>query len=470
MALDIQIAGQKLWRDASQKQIVLWGGIIINTILELKNIIKLFPGVVALNQVSLSIARGKVHGIVGENGAGKSTMMNIISGILKPDSGELFIEGERVEFANRRDALNKGVGIVFQELSLVPSLSIAENIFANRLPLTKSGLVNWKRLWAEARKQLKAFDVDLSPRTLISQISAANQQLVEIITAVSSNPKLLILDEPTSSLTKVETEILFANIRRLKAEGCTVIYISHHLKEVFEVCDDISIFKDGRHVCNAVVSDIDEAFIVRNMVGREISNMYGDRDTVELEKIKKREPVLQVKHVAKKGKYYNVSFEVRPGEIIGLAGLVGAGRTEVCQGIVGIEPFDSGEVIFQGSKVEIDSVHTAIRKGIGYMTEDRKNEGLFLSNTVAFNILANKMGSFTKCGIINDKKATPVVRESIEKYGIICTGPEQVMATLSGGNQQKVLFAEWIGISPKVLIADEPTRGIDVGAKVKYIG
>ena len=441
------------------------GGFVINTILELKDITKIFPGVIALNQVSFSVTQGTVHGIVGENGAGKSTMMNIISGILKADAGELFIEGERVEFSSRHDALNKGVGIVFQELSLIPTLSIAENIFANRLPLTKGGLINWKRLWAEAKNVLEAFNVNLSPRMLISQISAANQQLVEIITAVSSNPKILILDEPTSSLTKVETEILFANIRRLKEEGCTIIYISHHLKEVFNVCDNISIFKDGQHVCDAVVPEIDEAFIVKNMVGREISNMYGVRDPMELEEITEREPVLQVECAARRGKYYDVSFEIRPGEIVGLAGLVGAGRSEVCRGIAGIEPFDSGEIIFEGSRVQVNSVQGAIRKGIGYMTEDRKYDGLFLSDTIAFNILANKLDSFTKYGIVNDKKAEPVVHEAIEKYGIVCTGPDQEVGTLSGGNQQKVLFAEWIGISPKVLIADEPTRGIDVGAR-----
>ena len=420
---------------------------------------------VALNHVNFSIVRGTVHGIVGENGAGKSTMMNIISGILKPDTGEIFIEGEKAVFSSRYDAMKKGVGIVFQEPSLVSSLSIAENIFSNRLPLTKVGLINWRQLWRDAGKELKAFNVNLSPRTPVSQLSAANQQLVEIIAAVSSRPKILILDEPTSSLTKVETDIVFDNIRRLKAEGCTIIYISHHLKEVFAVCDNVSIFKDGRHVCDAVVSDIDEAFMIRNMVGREITNMFGTREPEALREINKKEPVLRVDNISKKGQYYNVSFDVRPGEIVALAGLVGAGRSEVCKGIVGIDPIEGGKLIYQGEEIQVNCVRAAIRRGIGYMTEDRKKDGLFLSNTIAFNILANKLDSFTKHGIVNDKNAAPIVQEAIEKYRVICTGPEQEVGTLSGGNQQKVLFAEWIGISPKVLIVDEPTRGIDVGAK-----
>ncbi len=443
------------------------GGIFIkpDTILELKNVTKLFPGVIALNNVSYSIQRGTVHGIVGENGAGKSTMMNIISGLFKPDEGELFIDGEKVVLNNRHDALEKGVGIVFQELSLIPSLSIAENMFANRFPKTKAGLVDWKKMWEDTAKELKAFNLDLSPRTLISHLSAANQQLVEIISAVSSRPKILILDEPTSSLTKKEVTLLFDNIRRLKAEGCTIIYISHHLREIFTICDNVSIFKDGKHVCDAAVADIDEPFLVKNMVGREIIDMYGSRDPEELKEINTREPILKVQNIKKKGQYYDVSFDVRPGEIVGMSGLVGAGRSEVCRGIAGLDPIDSGDIFYNGEKVVMDSVLTSIRKGVGYMTEDRKKDGLFLNNPIAFNILANKLDKFTKHGIVNDKKAAPVVQKAIDDYNVVCTGPEQNAGTLSGGNQQKVLFAEWVSIEPNVLIVDEPTRGVDIGAK-----
>jgi ABC-type sugar transport system ATPase subunit len=434
-------------------------------IIELKEITKLFPGVIALNHVNFSIKKGSVHGIVGENGAGKSTIMDILAGTKPPTKGELFVDGEKVVFNSRSDAMKKGVGIVFQELSLVPSISIAENIYANRQPLTKAGLINWKKLWADAAVEMDMFGLKIDPRQRVELLSAANQQMVEILKAISINPRILILDEPTSSLTEIEVNILFKNIRRLKANGCTVIYISHQLREVFTICDVVSVFKDGRHVVDANVKDIDEKFLVRNMVGRDIVDMYGKRDPKELDEIVKREPILCVKNISRAGEYYDVSFNVRPGEIVTLSGLVGAGRTEVCRGIFGLEPIDKGRIIFEDKDLSIKSSSSAIKHGIGYMTEDRKNEGLFLNNSIVFNIISNKIDKITKFGIMNEKKIMPQIENSIKRYRVACTGLDQVVNTLSGGNQQKVLFAEWIGNAPKVLIVDEPTRGIDVGAK-----
>lgn len=434
-------------------------------ILEIRDITKIFPGVIALNHVNLSIKKGVVHGLVGENGAGKSTLMNILCGAMLPSKGELYIDGEKVNFTNRADSLKMGVGIVFQELSLIPTLSIAENIYANRQPLTRANLVDWKKMMSNTREELHKFGLDFPPDMLVKQLSAANQQLIEIIKAISSQPRILILDEPTSSLTKVEVDLLFKNIKRLRSEGCTIMYISHHLKEIFEVCDSVSVLKDGCHVCDANITDINETFLVRNMVGREIVNMYGCRDKDELKGIKEQKPVLCVDKLRKTGRFFDVSFQIHPGEILGVYGLVGAGRTEVCRGIAGIEPVDGGRIVFEGKEVTIKNTRESIRRGIGYMTEDRKNEGLFLENSIAFNLLSNKIDRYTHFGLVNYKSTQPEIEKSIKDYLVVCSGPEQLVGTLSGGNQQKVLYAEWASIEPKVLMVDEPTRGVDVGAK-----
>jgi len=433
-------------------------------ILELKNISKIFPGVVALNRVNLSVRKGTIHAIVGENGAGKSTLMNVLSGVYPPNGGEIWLDGQKVTFSSRPDAVSKGISMVFQELSMVQSLTIGENIYANNPPMN-GPFVNWKKLWADAETELKKFGLDLDPHTPLSNLSNATQQLVEITKAMASDPKVLILDEPTSSLTPVEVKLLMENMRKLKEKGCTILYISHLLSEIFEVCDYVSVLRDGQYVGDAAVKDIDQQKLVAMMVGREINDMYGKRDPAEYAEVAKREPIFSAKGLRKTGKYYNVSFDVRPGEIVGLSGLVGAGRTEVCRGIFGAEPIDGGELWLDGKKLNIRTTNDAILAGIGYMTEDRKTEGLFLEETIKFNYLSNKLNRFTKHGFIRQADVDPEIDGHIESIEVACTGREQKVGTLSGGNQQKVLVAEWLSNDPKLLIFDEPTRGIDIGAK-----
>lgn len=431
-------------------------------ILEARGIVKTFPGVRALNGVDLKVKKGEVHALVGENGAGKSTLMLTLGGVYKPDEGEIFIDGEKVTFESAHDANKKGISIVYQELSLVPNLSVAENIFANRQPVKYLNLIDWKLLNEKAKEMLALFDIDyIDPSVLVKDLSIANQQVVEILKAMSFNPKVLILDEPTSSLTEVEKKQLFKNIRILKEKGISFIYISHHLNEIFEIADTVTVLRDGEYICEAAVKDIDEDFLVSKMVGRKITNIYGERE-------KGTEPgdvLFEVRNISRKGVFENVSFNVRRGEIVGLAGLVGAGRTEVGRAIFGAEPVESGEIYLEGKKLNIRNTKQAIENGIGYMSEDRKTQGLYLKFSIKNNLISNRLKDFCIKGFISEKQVCQNGEERIKEFNIVTPGCEQIVGNLSGGNQQKVLLATWFGIKPKVLIVDEPTRGVDVGAK-----
>ena len=430
--------------------------------LETRGLSKIFPGVVALNNVSIGFGSGEVHGIVGENGAGKSTLIMTLAGQYKPDEGEIRIDGEKIVFKNAQEAQANGISVVFQELSLVPNLGIAENIFANNQPMTKLGMVDWKKLWKMGEELLQSLQLDLNPHTPVQMLSSAKQQLVEILKAVSLKPRVLVLDEPTSSMTEFEIEKLFSLIRQLKDEGCTIIYISHHLKEILTLCDTVSILKDGCHVCDAKVEDIDENFLISKMVGRTVDNIYGVRHSG---RIVPDEPILRLENLSCMGKFHNVNLNVYEGQITTLSGLVGSGRTEVCQCIFGLEQPFEGKIYYQGKERIIKNPQDAITLGISYMTEDRKNEGLYLHESIAFNLSANRLRTLSKFGFIREADNQKLAENIIKKYNVSCRGPQQAVETLSGGNQQKVMLAEWVEIMPKLLIVDEPTRGIDVGAK-----
>lgn len=428
-------------------------------VLQVKGITKSFPGVKALKGVDLNVKRGEVHAIVGENGAGKSTLMLTIAGIHKPDDGEIFIEGQKMKFTCAKDAQEAGVGVVFQELSLVQQLSVAENIFANRQP-TKFGFVQNKKLYSQTTERLDYFNIGhIHPATLVKDLSIATQQVVEILKAISLGPKLLILDEPTSSLTEVEVKSLFANIRKLQAEGISFVYISHHLHEIFEIADRVTILRDGAFVAEANVADIDENYLISKMVGREIQDIYGTREDTQ------GEVVFEAKNISKKGLFKDVSFSVRSGEILGFSGLVGAGRTEIGRAIFGAEPVDSGELWLNGEKITIKSTAQAIAKGIGYMSEDRKEQGLYLKFSIADNLIANRLGDFASGGFMQEKAIQDGASSDVSAFRVATPSTQQLVGNLSGGNQQKVLLAAWIGIKPKLLIVDEPTRGVDVGSK-----
>ena len=431
-------------------------------IFEARGIEKNFPGVKALDDVHFSLCRGEVHALVGENGAGKSTLMMVLGGIYQPDRGELFINGKKVQFNNPRESIKSGIGIVFQELSLVPQLSVAENIFYNRQPINRMGLVNKKLLNQKTQEMLDLFDVKaFGPGDPVHKLSLANQQVVEILKAMSEHPQIIILDEPTSSLSETETRQLFKNVRKLKEQGISFIFVSHHLSEIFEIADTVTVLRDGQTVTSAKVSEIDEDFLISNMVGRSISNIYGKRSPDE----KIGDVIFEARGLTRKGVFEDVSFNVRKGEIVGFSGLVGAGRTEIGRAIFGADSLDSGEMYLMGKPLHIHSCDQAIRQGVAYMTEDRKGLGLYLAFNIRQNLAANRLWEFTSGGIVNDRRLDASAEETVKDFNVVTPSIRKTVNQLSGGNQQKVLLAEWMSIRPKLLIVDEPTRGVDVGAK-----
>jgi ABC-type sugar transport system ATPase subunit len=432
-------------------------------ILETRGIVKNFPGVRALDGVDFRVEEGTVHALVGENGAGKSTLMLILGGVYSPDAGEILLGNRPVRFASPHEANAAGVSVVHQDLSLVPNLSVAENIFAHRQPVRGGGLIDWNALYRRSSEMLARFDSEnIDPRSPVGELSMAKRQVVEILKAMSIDPKILILDEPTSSLTEVETRELFANIRKLKADGISVIYISHHLSEIFEIADSVTILRDGRRVCDARVCDIDEDFLVTNMVGRTLGNIYGEPGADR----KIGRTVLEVRSLGKKNDFSDIDFHVAAGEIVGFSGLIGSGRTELGRAIFGAERADTGEILLDGERVDLRSPAMAIRRGIGYLTEDRKSHGLFLDSAIKDNVVANHLRDFSSsAGFLVGKRIADFAAGRISEFRVAARGVDQLVGKLSGGNQQKVLLGTWFGIDPDFLIVDEPTRGVDVGAK-----
>ncbi len=422
-------------------------------ILEATEITKTFPGVRALDRVSFDLRRGEVHALVGENGAGKSTLMHVLGGVYRPDSGRILLDGREVSFPDPHSACLHGVSVVFQELSLSDNLSIAENIFANRQPTRRWGMIDWADLHARTADVLRLFEWDIDPATPVGDLSAPKKQVVEILKALSRKPSVLILDEPTSSLAASETEMLFRNIRWLKAEGMSVIYISHHLSEVFELADRVTVLRDGKLVETCAITDVTEDDLVRKMVGRELTDMYGSRTSpIGEERIRIMGPMSPM-------------LSIRAGEILGIAGLAGAGRSELARAIIGCEPFD-GRIYLDGREIAIRSPEDAVAHRIAYLSEDRKADGLFLDMAIRDNCAAPSLRSFaTRLGLMDDRAVTERSCGFCGEFGIATPDVWQKVGLLSGGNQQKVLLAMWIGIKPLVLIADEPTRGVDVGAR-----
>lgn len=434
-------------------------------ILELVDIVKTFPGVRALDKVSLRVAPGEVHGLVGENGAGKSTLMHVLGGVLQPDSGGILVDGGVSRMLNPHDALKKGVSVVFQELSLVPNLTVAENIFANRQPLNRAGLIDAGRMNAETRALLRRFNLDIAPDVRVRDLSMGLMQLVEILKAISARPQVLVLDEPTSSLSSSETELLFANVRELKKQGMSVIYISHHLPEIFEICDTVTVLRDGARVKTLPAAEVSEDQLVRLMVGRELTNMYGSRSSAQ------GEVFFEVKGAGRDRDFDGISFSMRRGEILGLAGLVGSGRTELARGLLGMEPLERGEVAMGGRPLRIRRVRDAMRAGIAYVTEDRKEQGLFLDMSIRDNTPAPTLRRHAgRFGLMNDRAITGLAAENLGRFKIKTDSVFKIVRQLSGGNQQKTLLSMWMGAEPGLLIADEPTRGVDVGAKSEIYG
>jgi len=428
-------------------------------ILQVRGISKSFYGVTVLRNIDLDVFPGEIHAICGENGAGKTTLMNILTGSFPPDSGDIYFNGEKVVFDNPKDAQQIGISIVHQEISLFPHLTVAENIFAGRVPLSRGDLINKNELNKRAKEVIKELKTNIEPDEIVGDLSISQQQMVEIAKALSSNCKVLILDEPTSALTEAEAENLFNILEILKRNGMAILYISHRMSEIFKICQRITILRDGEHVWTKMIPDTTIDEVVSSMVGRKLDNIYP-------EKGKKGDNVkLEVKGLTRKGVYSDITFKLYEGEILGIFGLMGAGRTEVARGICGIDHVDNGEIYLKGEKIPINNIRSSIDRGLVYVTEDRKNEGLFLEMSIAANIIAANLKQVSKRGFINVNLVTSISEKFRGNMNIKCKTIEQSVITLSGGNQQKVLLSKWLALDPKVLILDEPTRGIDVGAK-----
>lgn len=434
-------------------------------ILQARNVSKKFGKFYALKDVSFDIYPGEVNVLIGENGAGKSTLLKILAGVYSKDEGTILFDGEEVHINTPADATDLGIGTVYQELSLVPELSVAENIFLGKDMMAKKGVISWPKLFKEAEKVLKEVlnrnDIDTSHR--ISQLGIAHQQMIEISRIVRKKPKILILDEPTAVLTEKEIVCLFEIIQKLKRENIAIVYISHRLEEIFEIGDRVTVFKDGEFISSDFVKDIDTNYLISKMVGRTLSEQYPKED---FSGVKKRE-VLRVENLTVGNKIKDISFSASTGEILGIAGLVGTGRTEIMRCIFGADKFDSGKIFLHGKEVHIKNTTQAVSKGIALLPEDRKGQGLVLNMSVENNISsANIEGICGKTKLINSKMESKTATEYVDKLKIALTSVKKPVGDLSGGNQQKVVIAKWMFMDPEVIIFDEPTRGIDVGSKV----
>ncbi|WP_373285939.1 sugar ABC transporter ATP-binding protein [Marinithermofilum abyssi] len=427
----------------------------------MENITKEFPGVKALDNIQLKVKKGTVHALMGENGAGKSTLMKILFGIYS-GSGTIKFNGKELKLSGPKDALNNGISMIHQELSPVPYMTVAENIFLGREPVYgKSGWVNKKKLIENTKKLFETLNISIDPTTKMKDLSIANMQMVEIAAAVSHHANLIIMDEPTSAITEKEVEHLFKIIRSLKKKGVSIIYISHKMDEVFKICDEITVLRDGQYIGTKPAHELNQDSLIQMMVGREIKQVF------HKEKAEVKEVVLSVKNLSRKGKFNNVSFEVRKGEILGIAGLMGSGRTELIESIFGIAPPTSGEIYLHGKRVSIQSPSGAIRNKIGLLTEDRKLTGAFLPLSVKENMIISSLENFVNFGYIKSRLVKKTCDAQVKRLNIKTPNLNQLIMNLSGGNQQKVLLARWLLNDPDLLILDEPTRGVDVGAKAE---
>jgi inositol transport system ATP-binding protein len=439
--------------------------------LRVSKISKSFPGVHALVDVNLEVAKGEIHALLGENGAGKSTLLKILSGAQPPDSGEMEFAGQPLVLANPHDAQRLGIVTIYQEFTLAPNMTVAENVFIGREP--GSGVfVNWKEMASRTRSIIKSIGLDIDPMTLVHDLSVAEQQLVEIARALSMQSRLIIMDEPTSALSSKEVTKLFGIVRALKSQDVSIIFVTHRLEEVLELCDNYTVLRDGRQVGSGPIAGTTIDDLIRMMVGRQANALFHH----EHHSTARPEVALSIKDLSRRGNARdphatvldNVSLFVRKGEILGLAGLVGAGRTELARAIFGADPFASGQIYIGKKLAVIASPQDAIRNGIGLVPEDRKQQALFLSLAIKMNVSMASLSHLKSWELFVDERAEEqMVEEFRRALNIRMVGPRQLVANLSGGNQQKVVLARWLALRPQVLIVDEPTRGIDVGAKVE---
>ena len=432
-------------------------------IVRLQKITKYFPGVTALSDVDLNLKRGEIHGLIGENGAGKSTLIKVLTGVNVPDKGTVELDGEQVTFHGPMDAKKKGVACVYQELNIVKDLSVTDNLFIGNYAKKKSGILDYKYMNERAAEIMQSMHQDVNPGTLCGELGMGVQQMVEIGKSILSEAKVLILDEPTSSLGENEAEELFRIVKDLKASGMAVVFVSHKLEEIFELCDVVTVMRDGKTIITKNTDEVTKDDLVAYMVGRRMEDYYPDVN------FNVTDVALEVKDITRIGSFEHISFQAKHGEILGLSGLVGAGRTEVCRGIFGMDGLDSGEIVINGKNVKIKRPLDAIKNGIAFVTEDRKGEGLVLMQSVGRNICLANLRKFG-AGFINDTAVNQQAEDAVKALSIKTASIDTEVATLSGGNQQKVVIAKWLNSDADIFLFDEPTRGIDVGAKMEVYG
>jgi ribose transport system ATP-binding protein len=434
---------------------------VTEPVLEIRHVSKRFGAIKALTDVDFSLRKGEIHALCGENGAGKSTLMNIIAGVLQPDEGEIVLDGKVATVSSPSAAQRLGIGLVHQEIALCPDATVAENMFMAATGRSRSLLMNYGALVRDAQavmNRLASVDV----RRKVSELPISSQQLVEIAKALTLDCRVLIFDEPTAALTETEAQILFGIIRDLKSAGISIIYISHRMAEIFSLCDRVTVFRDGRYVCTETVSQTTPDEVVRRMVGREIDRLYPAKLTDEE---RSDNTVLSVRGLSDGSRFDDIGFDLRKGEILGIGGLIGSGRTEIAEGICGLRPVTSGDVVLAGQPQRIARYADAVKSGIVYLSEDRKGSGLFLDLSIASNISVLDLSRVTKLGLVDRGAEANLATSFARRLGLRMGGIEQPVSSLSGGNQQKVAIAKQLAVEPKVIIMDEPTRGIDVGAK-----
>ena len=427
--------------------------------IEMRGIDKSFGGNAVLKNAGFLLDDGEVHALMGENGAGKSTLMKILTGVYTKDAGQVIVDGKEVCYNNPQEAEKAGIVFIHQELNVLFDLTVEENMFLGKEIKKVFGICDRKAMRKRVQEILDMLGVDIDPTQRMDELSIGQQQMIEIAKALMVDAKVLIMDEPTAALTQSETEVLFKVVNSLRKKGVSIVYISHRMEEIFELCDRITILRDGSYIDTKRIADIDMNDIVKMMIGREIGERYPVRNS------KIGDVAFEVKNLNCPGAFENVSFEVRAGEVLGVSGLMGAGRTEIMQAIFGNMPNVTGQLLLDGKEIKNKNPQQAIQNGIGFITEDRKVEGLMLEESIMKNISLANLGRISNGGVINKKKEQELVNKGIEELRIRCFGPQHECNNLSGGNQQKVIFAKWIYTNPKVLILDEPTRGVDIGAK-----
>lgn len=425
----------------------------------MQGIEKSFSMVRVLQGVDLRVNGGSVHALMGENGAGKSTLMKILAGIYQEDNGKIYIQGQEVQISSPREAQQLGIAMIHQELSYIPEMTVAENIFLSREP-GGPGLVNYTKMNQQAAELMQQLKMGISPKAPMRSLKVADQQMVEIAKAISLNARVIIMDEPTSAITDKEVDTLFSIIENLKEQGKAVIYISHKMDEVFRICDEVTVLRDGGFIGTWKAEELNQDLLVQQMVGRQLEEVFPKYQ------VPIGDELLRVENLGLEGQFKEIGFSVRRGEILGVAGLVGAGRSEVMRSLFGLEPADKGSIVFEGEKIQIKSPSQAIRKGIAYVTEDRKKEGIIPELSVGENITLSSLWRTTKM-VIQRKLEKRRIESQMQALNVRASSAAQLVGLLSGGNQQKVILAKWFLCEPKLLILDEPTRGIDVGAKAE---